>query len=399
MACSRRETFGGGRGAASAPRAWWLVASLVAAWGCASEAAPRCRFGPSHDVGTAGLGADEVALVATRGSTAAFWSGDSGFFARALDATGAPISEPRRIGSACDAGLAVAPRDSGWLALCGRRAQLDKGQQGSLTLIALDRSLRPTRTKHVASLGRDASGGDLARHADGTWSVVWHDGALGAWNVWRSRLRFEADEVVDAEPLSSGVLAASPRPRVVVHEDRAHFVFEEFWLDAGFARGRVLVARERGAPVAVEELEDRDARAQLLHDGRSWILVFRDLRRPSPRPSLFARRLGDDLRPIEPARRVTRADADGSPEALTCGGRIVVVVPRTWDTDILVGIDVLDARLRKIVAEQQVYEWSARFPLADAICEDGGLVALVAARARAGDGEAPLHTIGLRCAL
>jgi len=297
---------------------------------------------------------------------------------------------------------------------CSRRARDDKAQDGDVALIAVDAQLALRRVRSIARVGRDSLGVDLARRSDGTWSVVWHDGSVGAWGVMRARVSLEdatidrdrggegTDAHVDAQELSSGVLAASPYPRVHVRTteagDEALVVFEESWLDGGFARGRVLVARERGGlPVAVEELEAHDARPQLVHDGRSWVLVFRDLRRPSPRASLFARRLGDDLRPVEPARRVTRADTDGSPRALTCGEHLVAVVPRTWDTDVLVGLDLLDARLRKPVPEQQVYEWSARFPFADAACVDDTVITLVASRPSVGGGEAALHTIGMRC--
>lgn len=421
------------------PRA--VLVALVVAWvGCASEPPVRCRFERSHTVGASDLGASHVALVARASGLVAIWSAREGSYARALDREGAANAEARRLGPACDGGIAAASVDDELVIACSRRAFDDKAQDGHVALIALDARLAVRRVRSIARVGRDSLGVDLARRADGTWSVVWHDGSAGAWAVMRARVSFEdassheitpddvhdaVDEItqedddaafhegshgaeddvedahVDAQELSSGVLAASPNPRVHVRAteagDEALFVFEESWLDGGFARGRVLVARERGVPVAVEELEAHDGRAQLVHDGRSWVLVFRDLRRPSPRASLFARRLGDDLRPVEPARRVTRADTDGSPRALTCGEHLVAVVPRTWDTDVLVGLDLLDARLRKPVPEQQVYEWSARFPFADAACVDDAVITLVASRPSVGGGEAALHTIGMRC--
>ncbi|MEZ4246653.1 MAG: hypothetical protein R3B99_00205 [Polyangiales bacterium] len=374
-----------------------MAAGLGLLVGCDAEGAVRCRFEGSRSVGRTALGTDQVALVDGAAGLLATWTSSAGWEARRLDGDGEPTGSVVRLGPSCDAGLAVRRDGSGWTALCGHRARPDKAQEGALRMLVIDEQLAITRSRVLATLGRDAQGVDLARHDDGSWSVVWHDGHVGRWNVQRARVRPDEDGPVDAEPLSSGVLAASPYPRVQVREDRALFVFEEFWLDAGFARGRVSIARERGMPIAVEELEDRDGRAQLVHDGRSWVLVFRDLRRPSPKASLYARRLGDDLRPIERARRITRADADGSPRALMCDERLAVVVPRTWDTDVLVGIDLLDTRLRKVVAEQQIYEWSARFPHADAVCHDGRVITLAASRAWVGAGEAPLHTIGLHC--
>jgi hypothetical protein len=398
--------------ARAASRVVGLVATM-ALFACASETPVRCRFEDSHTIGGSELGASHVALVSRTSGLVAVWSAREGLHARALDGEGAPTAEARRLGPECDGGIAAASVDDELVIACSRRARDDKAQDGSVALIALDARLAVRRVRSIARVGRDSLGVDLARRSDGTWSVVWHDGSVGAWAVMRTRVSLEdatldreddrgTDAHVDAQELSSGVLAASPYPRVHVREseagDEALFVFEESWLDGGFARGRVLVARERGAvPVAVEELEAHDARPQLVHDGRSWVLVFRDLRRPSPRASLYARRLGDDLRPMEPARRVTRADTDGSPRAMTCGEQLVAVVPRTWDTDVLVGLDLLDARLRKPVPEQQVYEWSARFPFADADCVDDAVITLVASRPSVGGGEAALHTIGMRC--
>jgi hypothetical protein len=389
-----------------------LVATM-ALFACASEPPVRCRFEDSHTMGGSELGASHVALVSRTSGIVAVWSAREGLHARALDGEGAPTAEARRLGPECDGGIAAASVDDELVIACSRRARDDKAQDGSVALIALDARLAVRRVRSIARVGRDSLGVDLARRSDGTWSVVWHDGAVGRWAVMRARVSLEDTmgevrheggeaEGVDAQELSSGVLAASPYPRVHVRAseagEEALFVFEESWLDGGFARGRVLVARERGGlPIAVEELEAHDARPQLVHDGRSWVLVFRDLRRPSPRASLYARRLGDDLRPVEPARRVTRADTDGSPRALTCAEQLVAVVPRTWDTDVLVGLDLLDARLRKPVPEQQVYEWSARFPFADAVCRDDAVITLVASRPSVGGSEAALHTIGMRC--
>jgi len=410
--------------ACAARRVATVIVATVALLACASEPPVRCRFEDSHTLDASDLGASHVALVSRASGLVAIWSAREGLFVRALDGEGAPTRGARRVGPECDGGIAAASVDDELVIACSRRARDDKAQDGSVVLIGLDAQLDARRARSIARVGRDSLGVDLAPRSDGTWSVVWHDGYVGAWSVMRARVSLEraaVDEVsheddedsategdvgdphVDAEELSSGVLAASPYPRVHVRAseagDEALFVFEESWLDGGFARGRVLVARERGGvPIAVEELEAHDARAQLVHDGRSWVLVFRDLRRPSPRASLFARRLGDDLRPVEPARRVTRADTDGSPRALTCGEHVVVVVPRTWDTDVLVGLDLLDARLRKPVPEQQVYEWSARFPFADAACVEDAVITLVASRPSVGGGEAALHTLGMRCA-
>ncbi|MCU0673754.1 MAG: hypothetical protein MUE69_13260 [Myxococcota bacterium] len=402
--------------ARAARRVAIVIVATVALLACASDPPVRCRFEDSHTIGASPLGASHVALVHRTSGLVAFWSAREGLYARALDAEGAATAEARRLGPECDGGIAATSVDDELVIACSRRARDDKAQDGSVALIALDDRLAVRRVRSIARVGRDSLGVDLARRSDGTWSVIWHDGSIGAWAVRRARVSLEdatlapdredgdegTDALVEAQELSSGVLAASPFPRVHVRAsdagDEALFVFEESWLDGGFARGRVLVARERGGlPIAVEELEANDARAQLVHDGRSWVLVFRDLRRPSPRASLYARRLGDDLRPVEPARRVTRADTDGSPRALTCGEHLVAVVPRTWDTDVLVGLDLLDARLRKPVPEQQVYEWSARFPFADAVCVDDAVLTLVASRPSVGGGGAALHTIGMRC--
>jgi hypothetical protein len=387
----------GSSGVAPSMRRWVGVFAMTCVVACATEPPVRCRFEASHTLGEVALGVQDVRLIRRGAGLVAFWSAREGLFARTLASDGAPLGEATRLGPACEGGLAVADDERGLVLACSRPANLDKGQDGDVVLAVVSDALELRSSRALATIGRDSRGVDLARRHDGTWSVVWHDGTPGAWNVVRARVRLDDDAPTDVEILSSGVSSAGGWPRVLVRGDEALFVFEEMWFEGDLARGRVLVARERGIPVQVEELEGHDARPQLVHDARSLVLFFRDLRRPLRHSVLFARRLGETLRPMEPARLVTRADAEGSPRSLECLGHLVAVVPRTWDTDVLVGIDLLDARLRKPIPEQQIYEWSARFPHTDAACSDDHLVTLVASRAPASSPGAPLHTIVLRC--
>lgn len=401
---SPAEPTASDRGRFELPTLVATIASLALA--CAPAPRETARFGEQHEIARLEWEADDLRLVDTRDGPVALWSAPAGLRLQRLGSRGAPEGAAAHLGPRCEGGLAAHATDGGLVVACARRPRLDKGDPGAvLVLEVVDDEVVARR--RLAGLGRDSRGIELAREGE-DWVVLWHDGSPERWTVWRARVphlrggRLRSGHgasdtpQVDPEPLSTPHLAASS-PALVTYAGEAITIWAETWMEAGFPRGHVLATRGRSpSPTLVADVDHEDPAPSVAADERGLVVLFRDLRRPSPRASLFAQRLGDDLRPRGRPARVTRADAERGARGVACLGGLVAVVPRTWDNDTLIGLDLLDLDLKKRVAEQQIYEWAARFTRADAACVDGTLITLVGERASGLSPEARLHTMELR---
>ncbi|HJK95301.1 MAG TPA: hypothetical protein RMH26_31485, partial [Polyangiaceae bacterium LLY-WYZ-15_(1-7)] len=370
---------------------------------CASEPPLRCRFGEGHTLGAVHLAYDDVRLVAEGAGWRALWSAPDGLFARPIDGAGAPTGPTRRLGARCDGGLDAAALGAGALLVaCARRGDATKGRPGALVLLRFEEGVTTWR-RRFDPVGRDARGVAMAVRGDRV-GLAWHDGVPGSWQLWFVEVALgSAPEDAGAEaedaprPLSSSGVSAGA-PRVWVDGERALWTWAETWLEAGYPHGQVLVWSGRGLPQRVAEVDFEAPAPDLARDGRSLVVFFRDHRRPWRRPQLYARRVDDGLRPMAPAERVGRANHRRGAVAFPCAGGLAAVIPRTWDEDVLVGLQVLDGQLEGRIREQQIYEWAARFPVADGACVgDGAILALVGAEGRPEATRAPLHAMALRC--
>lgn len=320
------------------------------------------------------------------------WSSPEGLWIRPLETDGAPRGPAVRVDAPCDGGLDAAPTDEGLVVACLRRPT-EKGGGAALLLEIREGRLR--RRAVLGPAGRDARGIDLAPDGEG-WAAAWHDGVPGAWAVWLARVT--GDLVPEAEPrLLSSPRTAAGRPALARGEGALWVVWSESWLEAGFPHGQIVVWPGRGVPRRVLEVDVLEPSPVLHWDGRAATLFFRDLRRPSRRVGLFAQRLDERWRPTGAAVRVGRSDAAQPFQVLSCADALVTVTPRSWDGDLLVGVNLLDTRLRKRVPEQQIYEWAARFATAAARCSDDTLLLVAGEQSRAPDVTVAAHALTLRC--
>jgi len=374
-------------GRAARPRREPLVLLFAGLFACGGEADLECHFGDGELVArSGGRRYDQVRLVPREDRGVALWSADDGTWARPLG------GDARRLGLRCDGGL------DAWheplVVACATRPRPALDQPARVTLWRLDDSLEITARRTFEAGGRDSRGLVLAPDGDG-WRVVWHSGRPGAWEVWSVRAGFD-EAPLEPRLLSDPSVAAGP-PALASSDGDLWLTWAETWLDAGYPAGRVVVWRGAGAPQEVATVDHDDPSPTLILDDDTRVLLFRDFRRPYRRPSLFAQRLDERGAPVGRARRVARANARGRPRGLRCAERVVTVTPRSWDQDVLVGVNVLDEELGKLVREQQVYEWSAHFDVADAACVDGAVQLLVGARADSAEATTTLHAMALRC--
>ncbi len=320
------------------------------------------------------------------------WSSPEGLLLRNLDDEGAPRGPAVRVDAACDGGFDVERAHDGLLVACLRRPTEKAGGAALLLDVRRDRLYQRQIVGHA---GRDARGIDLERDSDG-WAVAWHDGEPGAWGVWLARVSDTLLPLHEARLLSSPRIAAG-RPSLRRIDGTMWVVWSESWIEAGFPHGQIVVWPGQGVPRRVLEVDVLEPSPVLHHDGRSTIVFFRDLRRPHRRVGLFAQRLSDQWRPTGEVVRIGRSDGTQPFHVLPCAGAMATVTPRSWDGDLLLGVNLLDAELRKRVPEQQIYEWSARFATAAARCSGDTLLLIAGEQSRAPDVRVAAHALTLRC--
>ena len=338
---------------------------------CSSESSVECHFGTDRPIAEADHGFDQLEMH----EGVLHWSAPDGLW-----------RDGRRLEARCDGGFDVV----GEVVACLRRPT--HGEAGSLVWMRFEGGVLVERHA-IAQVGRDSRGVAMARSGEG-WRMLWHDGTPGDWQVWSAV--FVPGAETDPAPVSSFQIAALS-PTMWTEGEDTYMAWGESWLDAGYSRGQVMAWSGSGAPRRVVEVDVHDPRPVVLRDARSRVLFFRDHRRPYRRVGLYAVRLDDRFQTMGEPVRVGRANADGPIRALECAGSLVVLTPRTWDEDLLIGINVLDRDLRKRIAEQQVYEWNAHFDQADVACVDDELRLVVAERGRGTESRVQAHAIQLSC--
>ncbi|MEM9069141.1 MAG: hypothetical protein AAGE52_11575 [Myxococcota bacterium] len=362
----------------------------MTALGCSTDPASlRCHFGEEYRVATGTAVFDDVRLLAQGDDVLAFWSSADGLWRRRLSRVGAPRGPSERLGERCDGGMDAVVRNGGVLVACLRRALRD--QEGFAIYFEVREGI--ARRLLLGPAGRDAEGIAIAALEDRA-VVVWQDGMVGTWAVWKADVPFEGTP--QSAQLSSPQFAATS-PSLVSDETRTLVAWAEVWLDAGFPHGQILVARESGVPARVMEVDVLRPSPVLTGNLDAPALFFRDQRRPYRRTQLFAVQLSERLRATDEPRRIGRSDGRAPPTLLPCMDATVVVHPRSWDEDLLIGVHVLDEDFEKRVGEQQIYEWDAHFSHGAALCTEGGLLTIAAERSRGVDRGVSAHALPLRC--
>lgn len=323
------------------------------------------------------------------------WSERAGLFAREVGPHGAPSNPPRRLGPACPGGVAAATHEGALLVACVAPGDRDRDRDGALLLIRAGERVEVIgRAGPIAEESRDP---DLA--VDGARVVVgWRDADVF---VARARAAELGPEGLGApETLSSEETLASA-PSLAFIDHALHAAWTESWFHEGRPSGHLLVRREGDPPRPSLDVGDVDVRTHLTSDARGPMVTLRDRRGRSGSHRAFVGRLDEQLRLEASAlESPSRADAsDGRPMLVPCGEHVFSVATRRSSREVtMVTLRRLDADLEPVEAEQQIYEYHARFPQAVGACLEGRLLLAVGERESEVQPRPRLATYELVCA-
>ncbi len=383
------------RSSARWTRSFAVIACVALACGCEERStAVGCGFGETHLHARAEGGAfDDIDLIATGDGAALVWSDRGGTAALRLDAKGRARGEATRLGTACAGGVAAAMRGDDLLVACARPADRDRGRDGSVVLLEGERVIGS-----VGPVGGESHGVDLASEGDRV-VVGWRDADVFTARAMIAELGEHG--LGEARAISSGGTLASA-PSLLFREHALLAAWTESWFDpSGRPAGHLFALREGDPPRPSLDVGDIDVRVQLTADERGPMVSLRDRRpRDAADHRAFVGRLDDHLRlALHDLHSPGRADEDGGePMLVPCDGSIFSIATRRSSRQVtMVTIHRLDADLRSVEPEQQIYEYHARFPLAVAACVDRQLLIAVGERQSELSPEPRLRTYALRC--
>ncbi|MFT5357783.1 MAG: hypothetical protein ACI9KE_005020 [Polyangiales bacterium] len=390
-------------------RAALVLSSIACAAliGCDGTRQRECDFVAGDVIATTGPeGFSALVMERSEDGVDAYYSSADGLHRVALRTTldgDAPrVLSRLRLGAPCDT-LSVTRQEDVVFLVCGRRPIEAKDAGGTMHIYRI--SGEDYRSVQLPwPIGRDHKGLALAvvnQHLE----LVFHDGRIGEWKVWHAEICVVWEHASlcneEARLLSAASLLAGAPSLSEIRGER-FVAWTESTLSPGteIFVGSVLVSRSDAAgPIgarpqrSAEVIYDRSlpfVAAGVEHP----VLFFRDSRRPHRRPHVFAQ----ELRNGASAMRVGRSNDQRAARAFPCGDSLAVVTPRSYSrNDILVGVHLLDEELEGRVAEQQVYEWAARFVDVAGVCRDELLWLAVAEENRLDGRDAALHVTALSC--
>lgn len=344
---------------------------------CSSgEGGVECELSEEVEVGASSTAFDAVALARDGESLVAFWSAAAGLFARRLADDGTATGPDRRIGPRCDGGLAAASGDHIALA-CSTRRHADKDRRGGALVLFLDRDLSVRSRRLGGEIGERSQGIALALRGDEA-DVAFQDSGRSGARAWYWPAREEPHLASRSETI------AGP-PSIAALESGSALVWAEMAIaEDGTEVGEVRLERPGVAPRRVATVVYGDARPVLGRIGDRSVVAFRDERPAGSRTRLYLQALDDRWDPTGVAIELGRADGTGGPRLVPCDGALYAIVPRGYGSEDLVAVHRLDAELRSVCGEKQLYDVGRQFALAEAACvsANGGedLVVLTAER-------------------
>ena len=378
------------------PRPFAGALLLLALAGCEEAPAPyACGFEATHVHARAEGGRfDDVELVPHGDGARLVWSDRSGLHVARLDAEGRPRGAAR-IATACPGGVGAAPRGEALVVACLRPGDRDRGRGGELVLLSVgEEGARALGT--LPGIGAESRGVALA--IEGERVVAGYRDADEL--TGRARIAELADGALAPRELSSeGVLASAPS--LVFERGALVAAWTESWFDPdGRPAGHLFVQREGEPPRPSLEVGDVDVHVRIARDERGLLVTLRDRRPRGAEHRSFVGRLDDRLRlTLGALRSPGRANApDSEPMLVPCGGDVFSVSTRTSSREVtMVSLRRLDAELRPVENEQQIYEYHARFPQAVGACVGGQLLLAVGERGSASSPAPRLRTYDMRC--
>ena len=366
----------------------------------ADHAGSRCRLAEPRPVAkTQALRFDAIALTATTRGLLAAWSSTDGTLCRWLDHTGSPTSPATTVDAACPGGVALASRANTYYLACSRpEAASDTGE---LVLYVLDRRLRVRAQRKLAEVGRDSRGVALALVGHNL-QIVFHSGRLGDHAVYRAVIApavaaETASGTVRQDRLSSAAHVAAD-PALLVRGQDAYVTWSETVVGFGPTLTRLMLARDAQPARVLGETNTIMAAPRLVDQGGGQLLLgYRRLSPRTGRETLVLARLQDDLPGPERPTAVGRANGEGSPELLACGGLDVGVFPIVHGSERYVALHALDQQLRPIEENHQFYVSGHEYSQVAAACTGKTVVTLAAERKAPPNGGAELLAMEFAC--
>lgn len=338
---------------------------------------------------------DDVELVAHGEGARLVWSDRSGLYVARLDASGRRVGAARRVATACPGGIAAAAQGDALVVACARPADRDRGRPGRVVLLRAGEDGARV-IGEAGPVGAESRGVDVAVHGERV-VVGWRDA-----DVFTARARvaeLSGGALAARAASSDGTLASAPS--FVFHEGALVAAWTESWFDpGGRPAGHLFVQREGEPPRPSLEVADLEVRVQLASDPRGLMVALRDRRPRGAEHRSFAGRLDERLRlRLDALHSPARADAARSePMLVACGAHVFSVSTRTSSRGVtMVSLRRLDGALEAVEAEQQIYEYHARFPQAVGACVGGALLVAVGERASEVSPVPRLRTYRLRC--
>lgn len=373
------------------------VALVSTVLGCQPGAGSQpCRIESEFVLTQTPTAARAVSVTAVPNGFYAAWSTEEGIFVSLLDDRGYPTAQPYEVflgrpwpdvaagsralwstppgsGIAAEVLSLVATTDGAAL------VALVPGERGAVYLWQLTAS-GPGPSLRLGAAGPNATGVDIARTASGSLLATWHRGAddtsdieLSAASPQNTGLESVAHaRLARTNPAFSPSIAAGPRaallawaeldrgspPVVLVHTAA---VYQDLSIGPVHVVGRGSYLHPTVDVLASEQ---------------GFGLVFRDDADDDDTPEYYYVSLAADGSPLSVPARISKADGFTGPHLARDGELWTAAAIRSYERNLLIGMNRFDTRGRKVGGELQIYADKSDFVRVDVARGTSGLLLL-----------------------
>ncbi len=374
----------------------------------------QCRMLKETVLASTGATPTSVSVTAlSRDGFAAAWASDNATWHSTLDAEGTPLTPPKRI-----TGQETASIIGGGSPLSGKTfwPEADRSSLAAEDLVVLEQDedsrlifalVRPNRDTRggvyaalstadegapgevlrIASAGEYAGRISAAAHGDEV-VVAWHEGRLDVSRVHVARLTTTPLKVQSTRAL--GDEYPTFYPSVTQLEGVFYVTWSEITREQANRASTVKVA------TLTKDLDIKDLyiahRGALLETapelataGNAIGLLFRDDRDLDSIPEYYFTRVDKNLKPLREPRRISQADGWNGPSLAYLGTRFVATAIRSFQRNLLIGLNHFDLGGTKLGGEFQVYADKSDFVRVD-VAVKGPDIMMIYAEDRRGSG-------------
>ena len=271
-------------------------------------------------------------------------------------AVGTKTFWPPQEGASFDAeDLAIASLDGGatYLAILERPHD---GRAGGAHVTVLSGG-ESQKVSRVGSAGEYASRISLAADGDRI-AVAWHEGDLGGSKIFVAALDPETLEVISTREVEDGAVAGVD---IAFGEEGGMIAWSRTAHDGVEPRSLVRAAvldgdLDRGRPRTIAACRHLDPQPSLVAmAGGEFGLAYRDDDDEDMRPEYYFVRLDARGEPVGKSARISRADGFTGPELAAVDSLVYGAVIRSFQHNLLVGLNRFDEFGRKLGGEFQIY--------------------------------------------